>query len=282
MSPMQQPSDSKSAPDGAKIPVIGFGTGGKMHENCAAIVATALTLGYRHIDTARNYGSETAVGQAMRASGIPRREIFLTTKIKHEDLRPRDVERSAETSLKELGVDWIDLLLVHWPNPAVLLAETMPALAGLKRQGIARHIGVANFTVALLDEAIRCCPEPLAANQVEYHAHIDQSKVLAACRRLGLILIAHCPLRRGRLLDDPVLGEIARAKNKSPAQIALRWLIQQDNVVAIPASSNPERVAENLDLFDFSLSDVEMARIAARKRPDGRVAKPARSPVWDT
>jgi diketogulonate reductase-like aldo/keto reductase len=192
------------------------------------------------------------------------------------------VERSAETSLKELGVDWIDLLLVHWPNPAIPLAATMPALARLKRQGIARHIGVANFTVALLDEAVRCSPEPLAANQVEYHAHLDQSKVLTACRRLGLLLIAHCPLRRGRLLDDPVLGEIARAKGKSPAQVALRWLIQQDNVVTIPASSKPQRVAENLDLFDFDLSDAEMAEIAARKRPDGRVAKPARSPLWDT
>jgi len=278
---MKQPSDTKSSADGAKIPVVGIGTGGSMDENCAAIIAAALQFGCRHIDTARNYGSEAAIGQAMRASSIPRREIFLTTKIKHEDLRATDVQRSAETSLQQLGVDWIDLLLVHWPNPAIPLAESMGALAKLKRQGIARHIGVANFTVALLDEAVRCSPEPLAVNQVEYHAHLDQSKVLSACRRHGLVLVAHCPLRRGRLLDDPVLGEIARQKNKTPAQIALRWLIQQDDVVAIPASSKPERVAQNLDLFDFSLSDEEMARIFARKRPDGRVAKPARAPVWD-
>ena len=182
---MKQPSDAKSSADGAKIPVVGIGTGGNMDENCAAIVTVALRFGCRHIDTARNYGSEAAIGQAMRASGVPRQEIFLTTKIKHEDLRAADVQRSAETSLRELGVDWIDLLLVHWPNPTIPLAETMSALAELKRQGVAHHIGVANFTVALLDEAVRCSPEPLAVNQVEYHAHLDQSKVLSACRRHG-------------------------------------------------------------------------------------------------
>src|SRR5438045_38620 len=132
--PMKHPSDAKSSADGARIPVIGIGTGGNMDENCAEIVLAALRLGCRHIDTARNYGSEAAIGQAMRASGVPRQEIFLTTKVKHEELRATDVQRSAETSLRELGVDWIDLLLVHWPNPAIPLAETMDAFAKLKRQ----------------------------------------------------------------------------------------------------------------------------------------------------
>jgi diketogulonate reductase-like aldo/keto reductase len=279
---LKQPADTKSAADGAKIPVVGLGTGGRMDEDCADIVASALRSGCRHIDTSRNYGSEPAIGRAIRAAGVPRQDIFITSKVAHEDLHAADVERSAETSLRELGIDWLDLLLVHWPNRAIPLTETMPAFAKVKRRGLARHIGVANFTVALLDEAVRCSPEPLAANQVEYHAHLDQSKVLGACRRHGLVLIAFCPLRRGLLLDDPVLIEIARSKRRSVAQVALRWLIQQDGVVAIPASSKPERVAENLALFDFSLTDDEMARIAARKRPDGRVAKPKeRSPDWD-
>jgi 2,5-diketo-D-gluconate reductase B len=265
---------------GAEIPAIGFGTSSL--GNCGEIVATALELGYRHIDTAWKYGTERGVGDGIRAARVPRDEIFLTTKVSHEYLRTDDFARSVDESLKNLRVDFVDLLLVHWPNPDIPLAEPVAALAKAKRQGLARHIGVANFNVALLDEAIRLCPEPLVTLQAEYHAHLDQTKLLEACRRRGLIFTAYCPLGRGRLLHDPVLADIAARKERPLAQIALRWLIQQGNIVAIPRSSNPKRIAENMKVFDFVLSDDEMKRIAALKRPDGRIANPAgRVPAWD-
>ena len=239
----------------------------------AEAVRTALKLGYRHIDTGRKYGTEGAVGEGMRASGIPRADIFVTTKVSHENLRPADFARSVDESLKALGVDYIDLLLVHWPNPEIAVKEYMPALAKAKRDGLARHLGVANFTTRLLDEAVALCPEPLVALQAEYHPYLDQSKLLAAARRHKLVYIAYCPLARGKLLDDPVLIEVARAHGRSIAQVALRWLVQQ-GVAAIPFSSNPQRIADNFNVFDFTLSEGEMQRITALARPDGRLANP--------
>jgi 2,5-diketo-D-gluconate reductase B len=266
---------------GAEIPQIGFGTSG-LGDNAGESVATALKVGYRHIDTAWKYGTERGVGEGIRASGLRREEIFLTTKVSHEYLRAADFERSTEESLKNLGVDYVDLLLIHWPNAEIPLPEPVAALAKMKRIGLTRHIGVANFPVALLDQAVRLCPEPLVTDQVEYHPYLDQSKLLAVCRRHGIVLTAYCPLGRGRLINDPVIGEMARARGKTVAQIALRWLVQQDGVVPIPRSSNPARMAENLDVFGFALSDDDMARIAALKRPDARIANPVgRAPAWD-
>jgi 2,5-diketo-D-gluconate reductase B len=270
-----------SSRNGAEIPVIGLGTGG-LGDNCGNIVAAALAAGYRHIDTARKYGTERGVGEAIRAARVPRDEIFVTTKVSHEDLHADDFERSTQASLRALGLDRVDLLLVHWPAPDMPLPETMGALAAMKRRGLTRHIGVANFNIALLDEAIRLCPEPLVALQAEYHPYLDQSKVLAACRRHGLIFIAYCPLARGRLIADPVLIEIGHHKGKTAAQIALRWLVQQDGIAAIPRSRNAARVAENGDVFGFALTDDEMKRIAALKRPNGRVVNPVgRVAAWD-
>src|SRR5262249_38216001 len=151
----------------------------------------------------------------------------------------------------------VDLLMVHWPNPEIALADTMPALAKAKREGLARHIGVANFNIALLGEAIRLCPEPLVALQAEYHPYLDQTRLRAAARERGMAFVAYCPLGRGRLFSDPVLAEIAKARGKSVAQIALRWSVQQ-GVIPIPRSSKPERIADNLKVFDFTLSDAEM------------------------
>ena len=277
---MPPPAIPKLSARGAEIPAIGFGTSSL--GNCGEIVAHALKAGYRHIDTAWKYGTERGVGEGMRASGVPRSEIFLTTKVTHEYLRADDFARSVDESLKNLGVDYVDLLLVHWPNPEIPLSEPMPALAKAKRQGLTRHIGVANFTIALLDEAIRLCPEPLVNLQAEYHPHLDQTKLLEACRRRGLIFTAYCPLGRGRLLRDPVLADIAARKGRPLAQIALRWLVQQGNIIPIPRSSNPKRMAENLAIFDFALTDEEMKRISALKRPDGRIADPVgRAPAWD-
>jgi len=277
---MAAPSIPALSAHGAEIPAIGFGTSSL--GDCGEIVATALKLGYRHIDTAWKYGTERGVAEGMRASGVSRSEIFLTTKVSHEFLRADDLARSVDESLKNLGVDFVDLLLVHWPNPQIPLSEPIPALARAKRQGLTRHIGVANFNIAMLDEAIRLCPEPLVNLQAEYHAHLDQTKLTEACRRRGLIFTAYCPLGRGRLLRDPVLAEIAARKGRTLAQIALRWLVQQGNIIPIPRSSNAGRMAENLGVFDFALTEEEMTRIAALKRPDGRIADPAgRAPAWD-
>jgi len=262
-----------SLPDGTVMPALGFGTSPMTGGLSAGTVLAALKAGYRHIDTARKYGTEGAVGEALRASGLPRADIFLTTKVSHENLHADDFARSVDQSLAALKVDYVDLLLVHWPNPAIALAETMPALAKAKRQGLARHIGVANFTTALLDQAVALCPEPLVALQAEYHPYLDQAKLLAAVRRHGLAFIAYCPLGRGRLFGDPVLAEIAQTHGRSVAQVALRWLLQQD-VAPIPFSSKPQRIADNFDVFDFTLDGDEMNRIAALKRADGRVANP--------
>jgi 2,5-diketo-D-gluconate reductase B len=265
---------------GAEIPVMGFGTSG-LGGDAAERVAIALRLGYRHLDTARKYGTERGVGDGIRASGVSRAKIFLTTKVSHENLRPADFARSVETSLGELQVDYVDLLLIHWPNPKMAVADCIGPLAAAKRAGLARHIGVANFTIELLEQAISACPEPLVTNQVECHPYLDQTRMLAALRRHGMALTAHCPLARGRLMGDPVLGEIAHARHRTLAQVALRWLVQQEIVAAIPRSSNPARIAENLDVFDFRLTADEMDRVSALKRPHGRVANPAFAPQWD-
>ncbi len=266
---------------GATMPTIGLGTSG-MGEVRAEHVAAALKLGYRHIDTAWKYGTERQVGEGMRASGVPRSDIFLCTKVSHEYLHADDFARSVDESLKTLGVDFVDLLLVHWPNLKIPLAEPMGALAKAKRQGLTRHVGVANFNIALIDQAISLCPEPLVTLQAEYHPYLDQTTLLNACRARGLIYTAYCPLGRGRIFKDPVLTEIARQKGKTIAQVALRWLIQKGIVAPIPRSSNPARMADNIAVFDFSLSDEEMKRIDALKRPDGRIANPTgRVPPWD-
>jgi len=277
---MPPPTIPTLSAHGAQIPAIGFGTSSL--GSCAEIVATALNAGYRHIDTAWKYGSERGVGEGMRASGVARGDIFLCTKVSHEYLRADDFARSVDESLANLGVDQVDLLLVHWPNAAIPLKETMGALAKAKRARLTRHIGVANFNIAMLDQAIALCPEPLVNLQAECHPYIDQRKILAACRARGIVFTAYCPLGRGRLLGDPVLREIAARHGRSVAQVALRWLIQQGNIAPIPRSSNPQRMAENLDVFGFALGAEEMARIGALARPGGRIADPAgRAPAWD-
>jgi 2,5-diketo-D-gluconate reductase B len=275
------PFAAKLAAHGAEIPAIGFGTSG-LGDVRAEHIVTALQAGYRHIDTARKYGTERTVGEGMRGCGVPRADIFLCTKVSHEDLHAADFARSVDASLKALGVDYVDLLLVHWPEKNTPLKETMGALAKAKRTGLTRHIGVANFNIAMLDEAIALCPEPLVTLQAECHPYLDQTKVIEACRRRGLVLTAYCPLGRGRLQGEPVLADIARRHGKTFAQIALRWLMQQNVIAAIPRSSNAARIALNIDVFDFELSDDDMRRIGALKRADGRIANPiGRAPAWD-
>lgn len=269
------------AAHGAKMPAIGFGTMQLPHRP-AELVAAAIAAGYRHIDTARKYGTEERVGEGIRASGIARNELFVTTKVTEENAREADFLRSAETSLKALGLNYVDLLLIHWPQPKVPFTETLGALAKAKRSGLTRHVGVSNFTLAMLEEAVHVCPEPLVTNQVEYHAYLPQDRMLAALKRHGMILTAYCPVARGKLLDDPIIGEIAKAREKTHAQICLRWLIQQPMVAAVPRALEEAHIREDLDVFDFTLSDGEMRQISALRRRNIRIADPPeRAPKWD-
>lgn len=267
--------------NGAAIHALGLGTWEATDDSCIAAVQWAIEAGYRHIDTAARYGNEEAVGQGIRASGIRRDELFVTTKVWYEDLSESNVLRSAEASLRRLGLDNVDLLLIHWPNANIPLKETIKALGRAKRDGLTRHIGVSNFPVALLDEAVARSDEPLVANQCEYHPYLDQSKVLEACRRHGLAFTSYCPLGRGQLLSERTVLEIAERHGKTPAQVVLRWHVQQPGVVAIPKSTNRERIAENIAIFDFTLDEDEMARIHALARPDGRMIDPSWAPAWD-
>jgi len=266
---------------GAQMPAIGFGTMELPHRP-AELVAAAIASGYRHIDTARKYGTEERVGEGIRASGIARNELFVTTKVTEENAREADFLRSVETSLKALKLDHVDLLLVHWPQPKVPFSETLGALAKAKRNGLTRHIGVSNFTLAMLDEAVNVCPEPLVTNQIEYHAYLPQDRMIAALKRHGMILTAYCPVARGKLLDDPVVGEIAKVRGKTHAQICLRWLIQQPMVAAVPRALEEQHIAENLDVFNFSLTNEEMWRLFDLRKRNIRIADPPeRAPKWD-
>lgn len=265
--------------NGARIPAIGLGTFRLEGEGCVEAVSAALAAGYRHLDTARMYGNEEAVGEGIRASGVPRDEIFVTTKVWWEDLDA--LERSAEASLKRLGLDAVDLLLIHWPNPAVPLSKSIGALCRAKQRGLARHIGVSNHPAAMLREAVRLTEEPLVTNQVEYHPRLAQAAVLDAVREAGMALTSYCPLGRAALIADPVVASLAEQHGKTGAQIILRWQVQQPGVVAIPKSGNAARIAENLDVFDFALTDDDMAALSALARPDGRMIDPAFAPDWD-
>ncbi|MGA8999421.1 MAG: aldo/keto reductase [Pseudolabrys sp.] len=278
---MQSPKAFMLAAHGAKMPAIGFGTMELPHRP-AELVAAAIAAGYRHIDTARKYGTEERVGEGIRASGIARNELFVTTKVTEENAREADFLRSAETSLKALGLNYVDLLLIHWPQPKVPFTETLGALAKAKRSGLTRHVGVSNFTLAMLEEAVHVCPEPLVTNQIEYHAYLPQDRMLGALKRHGMILTAYCPVARGKLLDDPTIGEIAKARGKTHAQICLRWLIQQPMVAAVPRELEEALIREDLEVFDLSLSDAEMRQISALRRRNIRIADPPeRAPKWD-
>jgi 2,5-diketo-D-gluconate reductase B len=265
---------------GAKIPSIGLGTWELRGRTCTRIVEQALRLGYRHIDTAQVYENEREVGDGLRASGVRRDDVFVTTKIWTNHFAPHDLERSAKESLVQLRMSEVDLLLLHWPNPHVPLKETLGALAHAKQMGLTRHIGISNFTVALIEQAVRDCPEPLVCDQVEYHPYLDQAKVREACAQNGMALVAYSPVAKGRIKNDPVLTRIGREHRKSPAQICLRWLVQQ-GVSAIPRTSKIERLSENIGIFDFELSGEEMDQVFALGSPKGRLTDFGFAPKWD-
>ncbi len=268
--------------NGADIPAIGLGTWTLRDEAATKLVAAALEAGYRHIDTAMMYENEAAVGEGLRASGVARDDIFLTTKVWPGDIAAGDLQRSIEASLERLGVDRVDLALIHWPSKTVPLADSIAALNEVRTRGLARNIGVSNFNVALIEQAVALSAHPLACNQVEYHPFLNQDRVLAACRKHGLAMVSYCPLARGtELFGEAPVAEAAARHGKTSAQVVLRWHVQQDGVVAIPRSSDPGRIRENLGVFDFVLDAGEMAAIDALRTRASRICDFEFSPEWD-
>jgi 2,5-diketo-D-gluconate reductase B len=258
------------AANGAEIPLLGLGTWDLRGRTCARMVEAALRLGYRHIDTAEMYDNEREVGEGLHASGAKRGEVFVTTKVWPSHFAPRDLARAARDSLSRLRLREVDLLLLHWPNPQIPLEDTLGALCKVKRDGLARHIGISNFTVKLIEQAVRLSSEPLVCNQVECHPFLDQSKVIAACRKHGMAVVAYSPIARGSARNDKTLARIGAAHGKTAAQVCLRFLVQQD-IVVIPRTSKEQRLAENAAVFGLKLSQPEMAEIARLAERDGRI-----------
>jgi diketogulonate reductase-like aldo/keto reductase len=252
------------------MPQLGFGVFQVPNEQTHAAVTAALEVGYRAIDTAAMYRNEEAVGEGLRASGVPRDEVFITTKVWSSDLRARDFERSTRESIEKLKVRNIDLLLIHWPNASVPLKETISALCKMKREGLARHIGVSNFDPTLVADALKLATEPLVNNQIELHPYNNQVKTIAASRKAGLAITAYTPIARGRVAGDVLLSRIGKAHGKTAAQVCLRYLVQQ-SIVVIPKTSRAERLTENAEIFDFQLTPAEMKEIAALASPRGNI-----------
>lgn len=260
---------------GTTVPTLGFGTWQLEGDTARRCVRHALEVGYRHIDTAQMYENEAQVGQGIKDSGLARDGIFVTTKIKPDNARPKDVKRSMRESLQRLGLDAVDLVLLHWPNPDVPLADTLGAMSTLRDEGLTRHIGVSNFTPKLMREALDLTT--LFALQCEYHPYLDQDALLAICREHDVMFTAYSPIAQGEVADDETIGAIAKRHGKSPFQVTLRWLIQQTNVSAIPRSSSKDHIRANFEVADFRLDEDEMARIAAL-RGDRRIVDPSFAP----
>ncbi len=268
--------------NGASIPALGFGTFRIPGPDVLRIVPHALKAGFRHIDTAQIYGNEAEVGEAIAGSGVARSDIFLTTKVWVENYRHDAFLASVDESLKKLKTDYVDLLLLHWPNEAVTLAEQIGALNAVRDAGKVRHIGVSNFNTALMDEAVSLSKAPIVTNQIEYHPYIDQDMVIAAAKAAGMSVTGYYGMADGKVFADPVLKDIAASRGKSVAQVVLRWLVQQQGVIALSKTVSEARVDENLAIFDFTLSVAETDAIRALARPDGRIVSPdGLAPVWD-
>ena len=264
------------------LPPLGLGTLGNKGADATTLVEAALAEGYRHIDTAEYYGNEEAVGRGIANSAVAREDIWLTTKVLHPKAPvPRDVRSAAEASLRRLGVDHVDALLMHWPNPRFELETVFDVFSTLREEGLARVIGVSNFPVDLLRRASEL-DDALAVEQVEYHPYIRQDAVLTAARERGITVTAHTPLARGRVVEDPVLEEIAEEHGRTAAQVALRWLIQQELIAAIPGGrpDELEHLGENLGALDFSLTSEEMTRIAGLAT-GLRIVDGDHAPEWD-
>ena len=268
---------------GARIPALGFGTWELEGRTAEEATADALAAGYRHVDTAQIYGNEAEVGRALERSDVPREAVFLTTKIWPDDFAPDRFRASVDRRLELLGVDRVDLLLLHWPHfPDTSLVRTMRLLEEAREQDKTRHIGVSNFTTDLLARARAAVDAPLVTDQVEYHLFLDQAPVLEAVREAEMSLTAYSPLAHGEAVDHPTLEEIGRRHGVGAPAVAIRWLLQQEGVVAIPRTSDPEHARQNLGALEIEFSEEEMAEISGLARPDGRIIDPdPLAPEWD-
>lgn len=263
---------------GTTVPKLGFGTWQIEGPDAEEAVRDALEIGYRHIDTARAYDNEQEVGRGLASGGVERREIFLTTKIWREEFEPADLRAAAEDSLTSLGTDYLDLLLLHWPNEDVELAATLGAMVQLRDDGLIRHLGVSNFPSGMLREALDLAP--IFADQVEFHPFLSTPPLLELAVERDFMLTAYSPLATGKVMEDETLREIAEAHGKRPGQVALRWLLDRPNVAAIPKASSHQRRVENFEVFDFELTAEERARIDALPK-DRREIDPGFAPDWD-
>lgn len=267
---------------GLKIPVLGLGTWQMRGAECTDAVEKAIAMGYRHVDTAQIYENEAEVGAGIQNSGIPRADIFLTTKVWMDRVSQDAMMASVNESLRKLRTDYVDLLLIHWPVVAVPFKEQMAALQEVRANGKTKMIGVSNFTVQQMREVHDDLHAPIVTNQVEYHPFLNQQPVLDYIGANDMFLTAYSPLARGAVMDSPVIKEIGLKYNKTPGQISLRWLIQQDNVVAIPKAASEKHLKSNMDIFDFALTLDEMNRISGLAKSDGRLINPEWAPQWDT
>ncbi|CAL75980.1 2,5-diketo-D-gluconate reductase B [Bradyrhizobium sp. ORS 278] len=265
---------------GVRLPKLGLGTFRMQGTVCRDAVESALALGYRHIDTAEMYANEDAIGAALAAAQIAREDLHVTTKVWPENLAPDAIRRAFDTSLKKLRLDFVDLYLIHWPATGMNLPAAMETLMALKQEGRTRAIGVANFTVALLKQAVEDIQAPVACNQVEYHVMLDQSKLMAYMKSRSIPLVAYCPLAQGRAAGDETLAGIGRKHGAGAAQVALKWLLDQDGVAAIPKAARPESQQANWDAMKVQLDDEDRATIAALPK-DKRFVNPGFAPDWD-
>jgi 2,5-diketo-D-gluconate reductase B len=245
---------------GEKVPSLGLGTWRLTGAECTKTVERALALGYRHIDTAQIYRNEEQVGQGIQNAEVDREEVFLVTKVWTSNFSYKRTIESTRESLKQLGTDYVDLLLMHWPNPSVPLEETLSAMTELQNQGSVRHVGVSNFSPSMVEEAAQHAT--VFCNQVEYHPYKGQDALLEQAKDMDYLLTAYSPVAKGAVLNDRTLLGIGEAHGKTPVQVALRWLIQQEKVAAIPKATSEDHLKGNLDVFNFELSNEEMERIS--------------------
>lgn len=265
---------------GIDVPEIGLGTY-KLHEReCANAVRMALEIGYRHIDTAQMYKNGREIGEAIKISNVSREDIFLTTKIWHTNLEHDDVLQTTEESLRHLNTPYVDLLLIHWPNEQYDLRETIEAMLVLRDQGKAMNIGVSNFPLSLLKKVNEEIRAPIFCNQIEFHPYIDQLDTLDYAIENDILITAYSPIARGKVEEDDVIREIAVNHGKTPVQVALRWLIEQENVVAVPKASSREHLEENFEVYDFQLTDEEFDQIDQLEKKT-RLVNPSFAPEWD-
>lgn len=246
---------------GQAVPAIGLGTWRLNGASGQRTVASALEMGYRHIDTAEMYQNESEIGQAISEVGIPRDELYLVSKVWRTNLNRDEVLQACQDSLDRLGIGFLDLYLIHWPSAAVPIEETMAAMDELVDRGMARSVGVSNFSVEQMRAAQQASEAGVFSNQVEYHPYKDRSHLRNVCEADDIMLTAYTPLAKGRVARDSTLIEIGESYGKTGAQVALRWLIEQEKVVAIPKSGSDEHLRENLEIFDFALRGEERARI---------------------